>query len=369
MTTIGTLIDDLETPCLLVDLDRLDGNIRSWQSEIAAHGVALRPHIKTHKSPEIAALQRAAGAQGITAAKLSEAECFVDHGFDDVFVAYPLIGATKWQRAAALARRCTLVVGVDSVVGAQGLSAAAVAAGSVVGVNVEVDTGLQRSGVAPGEAALLAQMVDSLPGLRLQGIFTFRGAHFGGAGGRSAAELGREEGELMVALAEEMRSAGLPITTVSVGSTPTARASAAVPGVTEVRPGTYVFGDYMQAAGGFMDDAAVALSILCTVVSRPVPGRAVIDGGCKTFSGDVVPERLGLRGYGRAVGVDAYVDRMSEEHGMVALGAGVDLPVGARVAFQPIHVCPTVNLSDELIGVRGGVVAQVFPVLARGLRV
>jgi D-serine deaminase-like pyridoxal phosphate-dependent protein len=206
------------------------------------------------------------------------------------------------------------------------------------------------------------------PGLDLDGIFTFRGGNFPGSAGRSVAELGREEGESMVALAEELRSAGIPIRSISVGSTPTARAAAQAPGVTEVRPGTYIFSDYMQAEAGNVSYDDVALSILCTVASRPAPDKATVDGGSKTFSGDIVPERYKLKGYARAVGMDAYVESMSEEHGVVRLGPGAEMQVGDRVAFYPIHVCPTVNLSDELIGVRNGMVERVLPVLARGKR-
>jgi D-serine deaminase-like pyridoxal phosphate-dependent protein len=207
-----------------------------------------------------------------------------------------------------------------------------------------------------------------LPGLELDGIFTFRGVSFSGAGGRAAAELGREEGEQMAALAAQLRAAGIPIGTVSVGSTPTARSAAQVPGVTEVRPGTYVFGDYMMAGRSHMRYEDVALSILCTVVSRPSADYATIDGGSKTFCGDVAPDRQVLHGYACAVGMEAYVERMSEEHGVVRLGPGVDPQVGDRIAFYPIHVCTAVNLSDALIGVRNGRVEQVWPVLARGKR-
>ena len=140
------------------------------------------------------------------------------------------------------------------------------------------------------------------------------------------------------------------------------------PGITEVRPGTYIFSDYMQAEAGNVSYDEVALSILCTVVSRPAPDKATVDGGSKTFSGDIVPERHKLKGYARAVGMEAYVETMSEEHGVVRLGPGAEMQVGDRVAFYPIHVCPTVNLSDELIGVRNGVVERVLPILARGKR-
>jgi D-serine deaminase-like pyridoxal phosphate-dependent protein len=172
----------------------------------------------------------------------------------------------------------------------------------------------------------------------------------------------------MVALAEELRASAIPIRAISLGSTPTARIAAQVPGVTEVRPGTYIFGDYMMAERGVMGYDAVALSILCTVVSRPAADKATIDGGSKTFCGDVFPARLNLKGYGRAVDMDAYVESMSEEHGVVRLGPGANPQIGDKIAFNPIHVCTTVNLSDELIGVRDGRVERVYPILARGKR-
>lgn len=368
MAEPGMRVQDLDTPCLMVDLDRMEANIRDWQAAVTAAGAQLRPHVKTHKVPEIARMQLAAGAAGVTVAKVSEAEVFAAGGMRDIFVAYPVIGAEKWRRAAELARACTLTVGVDSEVGAHGLSAAAVAAGVTVRVRVEVDTGMNRAGAPAAQAGPLCRTVMALPGLALDGLFTFRSTAFPGAAGRPLDEVGREEGELMAGLAGELRSAGIPIAAVSVGSTPTARSAAAVPGVTEVRPGTYIFGDYMTAEAGACTYEQVALSILCTVVSRPAADKATVDGGSKTFCGDVFPGRLSLKGYARAVGADAYVESMSEEHGVVRLGPGVDPRVGDKMAFHPIHVCTTVNLSDELVGVRNGRVERVWPVLARGKR-
>lgn len=368
MSEAETRVEDVETPCLLVDVDRMMANIVGWQAAVGGAGVALRPHAKTHKSPELAHCQIEAGASGITVAKIAEAEIFAAHGCRDIFVAYPVIGAAKWQRAAALAADCALTVGVESEVGARGLSAAAWAAGVTIGVRVEVNSGGNRTGLPPAGVAPLCRLLLDLPGLALDGIFTFRSTHVAGAATRTAADLGREEGEIMVALAESLRADGIPIASVSVGSTPTARAAAQVPGVTEVRPGTYLFGDEMLATAGHIAREEIALSILCTVVSRPAPDIAVIDGGSKTFSGDVVPERLGLPGYARAVGLEGWVERMSEEHGVVRLGSGADPRIGDRIAFHPIHVCPTVNLSDELLGVRGGRIVARWPVLARGKR-
>jgi D-serine deaminase-like pyridoxal phosphate-dependent protein len=368
MAEQGMRVEDLDTPCLMVDLDRMERNIREWQAAVSAHGVQLRPHVKTHKVPEIACMQLAAGAGGITVAKVAEAEVFAAGGAQDIFIAYPVIGAQKWQRIAQLARQCTMTVGVDSEVGVRGLSEAAAVAGVQIRVRVEIDSGLNRAGVQPDQAAALCRLIISLPGLQLDGIFGFRSVMFGAAGGRSAAELGREEGELYVAWANQLRAQGIPIQQVSVGSTPTAKYAAAVPGVTEVRPGTYIFGDYMMAELGAVRYEDVALSILCTVVSRPTADKATVDGGSKTFCGDSVPARYNLKGYARAVNMEAYVESMSEEHGVVRLGAGANPQIGERIAFYPIHVCTTVNLSDELVGVRNGKVERVWPILARGKR-
>ena len=368
MISRGTPVEELDTPCLLVDLPRLEANINQWQTEVGASGCGLRPHVKTHKSPDIARLQLQAGARGLTAAKLGEAEVFADAGCDDIFVAYPIIGEIKWRRAAQLARRITLAVGVDSAFGARGLSAAAVEAGSVVRVRAEVDIGLNRAGVLPADLAALCHLIETLPGLELDGIFAYRSVHHPAGAGQSAQQSGKQEGETMAALAEALRAEGIAIRAVSAGSTPTGRAAAQVPGVTEVRPGTYVFGDDMLAQGGVIARDDVALSILCTVVSRPAPDIATIDGGSKTFGGDIFPAKYGLRGYAREVGGESLVESLSEEHGIVRLAAGREAHIGDKIAFHPLHVCTTVNLSDELIGVRDGLVECVWPVAARGKR-
>lgn len=362
-------IDALSTPALIVDSDCIRANIARWQSHASSHGVALRPHIKTHKTIEIARMQQAAGAQGITAAKLSEAECFVDAGWTDVFVAYPIIGIDKCRHAARLAHKCRLTVAVDSLVGIIQLASVAADAQVVIFVRVEVDSGLHRCGVAPDDVMSLVEAIQNAPYLQFDGIFTYRGAWFAGAHGRSPADLGREEGELLVQVASHVRQHGIPVDSVSVGSTPTGMSAATVLGVTEIRPGTYVFGDDMQIYAQSCVPSQVALSILCTVISRPDAHTATIDAGAKTFSGDVNYERMGLSGYATAVDYDATLVRMSEEHGVLALAPGVDLPIGTRIAMRPIHVCTTVNLSDELF-MHDSLTGECTPVsiVARGKR-
>jgi D-serine deaminase-like pyridoxal phosphate-dependent protein len=368
----GMTIHDLETPCLVVDLDKMERNISSWQAEVSSHDCALRPHIKTHKVPDIAKMQIAAGAKGITSAKVSEARVFADAGINDIYIAYPIIGPDKWQGAAEMARENRMIVGAESEVGLRGLSEAAVRAGSKIEIRIEFESGLGRSGAPRSEVLRLCRLVEELPGLELNGLMTYRSVAFPGARERDHSEVGREEGELLVEVAQEMRDAGVEIKELTGGSTPTGKAVAAVDGITEVRPGTYVFNDYICESWASSEYSDCALSILTTVVSRPTRGTATVDGGSKTFAGDIWPANVNLQGYARAAGenapIDAYVVKMSEEHGVAMLGEGVDWKIGERVAWHPIHVCTTVNLSDELIGVRGEKVEVVWPVDARGKR-
>src|SRR6476661_3469267 len=339
--------DELQTPCLVVDLDRLERNLRSWQDAVAAHGVRFRPHIKTHKTLEVARMQLAAGAAGITTAKVSEAELYVDAGFDDVVVAYPVVAEQACARLARLAAQARIGVNVENHEAAQRLSSAAVAEGAELGVFVDLDTGLGRCGVPAGEPALvdaLADRVRELPGLRLRGITSYRSIGYAGGDGDAAAS-GLEE--------------------AAAGSTPTGRAVAAVAGVTEVRAGTYVFNDLMQLGNGSARPQDVALSILTTVVSSNREGRVTVDGGSKTFSGDVVLDDGG-RMVARSVDGSIVLDGLTEEHGVGRTSRPV--AVGERIAFHPAHVCTTVNLSDQLFAVRDGRVEAVWPVAARGLR-
>ena len=369
MALVERSVAEIDTPALLVELSRLEANIQRFADMAARAGVKLRPHIKTHKTLEVARRQLAAGAGGLTCAKLGEAEVYADAGMSDLFVAYPVIGSEKARRAAELARRCKLIVGVESAIGVQQLSQAASSAGVMLNVRLELDSGLRRTGAAPEQAEALCRLILDAPGLRLDGIFTFRGASFPGAPTRERDELGRLEGEWMVNQAERLRAVGIPIEEISVGSTPTSEGAARVPGVTEVRPGTYVFFDRMTTRAGVNAPDEIALSILATVVSRPAPDIAIIDAGSKTFCGDIMPANAGLEGYGATVdGRSGIVERMNEEHGIVCLAPGFAPAIGDKLAFFPNHVCTSVNLSDEVVVVRQGRVQETWSVAARGRR-
>jgi D-serine deaminase-like pyridoxal phosphate-dependent protein len=355
-------IDELSTPVLLVDLDVLEQNVRRWQELASAGGARFRPHVKTHKTVEVARLQLGAGACGITAAKVSEAEVYVAAGFDDVIVAYPVVAQDAARRLAALATQARIGVNVENAVAAQTLSGAAVAAGAEIDVYLDLDTGLGRCGVPVEDTeaiAALAGAVGELPGLRLLGVTTYRGAAFAGAGDPDAA--GREEAELAVGAAHR-----LGLREAAAGSTPSGAAVATAEGITEVRAGTYVFNDLMQLRWGVARPEDCALTILTTVVSAQRSGRVTVDGGSKTFSGDAGLRDGDMQSYARSIDGAIVIDGLTEEHGVGSSARSVR--VGERIAFVPAHVCTTVNLSDQLVAVRGDRVESIWPVAARGRR-
>ncbi|WP_246067470.1 alanine racemase [Paenibacillus koleovorans] len=369
---------ELETPYIRVDSDRLERNIRKMADVAACAGVKLRPHVKTHKIPAIALQQIRAGAAGITVAKLSEAEVMAEHGVKDIFLALPVVSPSKLRRLVRLAEQVRLVVGVDSAEGARLLAAAARGAGlervRKIEVRLEVDTGMRRTGVRYEQALELARRVADMPDIRLSGLYTYRGAMVGGRPTLDLRQAGVDEGRQMVELAERIRAAGIPLEDVSVGSTPTAAYAASVPGVTEIRPGTYVFQDRMQARYGVCGPEDWAASICVTVISRPAEDLAVIDGGSKTFATDIQPgtEPLQLAGYGHVLGLEGVqFERLSEEHGMLRLdpaaAESAKLRIGQRLHIVPNHICSTINLHNQVILFAPDGSYEKLPVLARGM--
>lgn len=357
-------VEELETPAVLIDLDVLERNLATMSARARTAGVRLRPHAKTHKCPAIGRLQLAAGAVGLSLAKTSEAEVFVGHGFDDLFVAYPAVGADKGRRLLALAERARVSVGIDSLEGAASLARPFAEAGRELDVLLKIDVGYGRVGVVPAAAPALARAVAGLRGLRLRGLFTHAGHAYGARSAEDVAAIARHEGQALAELARSLRAGGLPIEEVSVGSTPTARVASQVAGVTECRPGNYVFHDATQVSLGTCALEDCALTVLATVVSVPGPGRAVLDAGSKTLSSD--PLRPVAGGHGWILGTDNRLSALSEEHGWVSLASGGELRVGQRVQVLPNHACVVVNLHDRLLGVRAGRVETVFDVAARG---
>jgi D-serine deaminase-like pyridoxal phosphate-dependent protein len=360
------LVSDLDTPALLIDLDVMERNLSRAAEYAAAHGLRLRPHTKTHKIPALGRRQLDLGAAGLTIAKVSEAEVMLRSGTSDLLVAYPVIGRAKLERLMAVARHAAVTVALDSLAAARELSAAAQAARLSIGVLAEVDVGLGRVGVSPGaELAALMHGIERLPGLRPEGV-TFYPGHIKkmDAEGLHALE---EVAALVRAMLDDLRAQGITPRIVSGGSTPALYHSHLVPGVNEIRPGTYIFNDRNTVLSGACAWEDCAASILATVVSTARPHQIIIDGGSKTFSSDrlsPVPEVS----FGRIVEAPGAVfTRMNEEHGYVDVtAAGREFRVGDRLHVIPNHVCTAVNLHETVYGIRGDEVEVAWAVEGRG---
>ncbi len=340
----------LDTPAVVVDLDRLERNLQRWQAHCDRVGLANRPHVKTHRSVEIAQRQLALGAAGVTCQKLGEAEVMADAGITDILVPYNIVGAEKLERLGALAARANVTVSADDEALLAGL-AASVRGTSELGVLVDCDTGLARTGVAtPERAALLAGAVARCQGLRFAGFLTYP-APDGALPFLRAA----------VALAA---SAGLAADVVSAGGTPTMWSSDALrPTVTEYRVGTYAFHDRATVTAGTATLDDVALTVHATVVSRPAADRAVLDAGSKTLSSDPGP----AAGFGTVLEAPrSTIERLSEEHAVLALDRADSLELGQRVRIVPNHACVVVNLADELVAAGSGREPRSLRVDARG---
>jgi D-serine deaminase-like pyridoxal phosphate-dependent protein len=348
------MLSDLDTPAVTIDLDRMEANIRRAQAQLDRHGIANRPHIKTHKSPEIAGLQRKAGARGITCQKLGEAEVMADAGFDDILISYNILGEEKLGRLGALMRRARMVVAADNPVTVAGLPRAAEIAGRTLEVVVECDTGRKRAGVeTAAEAIALALDIASRPGLRFAGFLLY------------APETAIPETQAFLdeALAG-VREAGLEATIVSTGGTPNLANLGRIAGATEHRAGTYVFNDRMMVKAGAATLDDCALNVVATVVSRGGAERGILDSGSKTLTSDTG----GLDGHGLILEYpEARIHKFAEEHGFLDLSACSAKPeVGEVVRVIPNHVCVVVNMVDRLVATRGGEIVGEIPVAARG---
>jgi D-serine deaminase-like pyridoxal phosphate-dependent protein len=361
---VPTYLEQLETPVPIVDLDRLAHNLDRMAAYATLHGLRLRPHVKTHKSPRIAAEQLRLGAHGLTCATLREAEVMAEV-CEDLFVAYPPVGAARLERLARLPQDVRISVAVDDANALDALSLAARLGHRTIDVLVEADLGMHRVGVGtPERAVAIARQIERTSSLRFAGLQFYPGHIRSHVDDQSAAlaQLGRDLAQYTGALSE----AGLPAAVVSGGSTPAAWRMHEVPGVNEVRPGTYVYNDRTTAQIGACDWDDCALTVLATVVSVAVPGQAVIDAGTKALGRE--PLRADGDGYGALLDhPEVVVSRMSEEHGMLDLSRTTWRPrLGDQVRIVPNHVCIVVHLNDEIIGVRGHAVETRWPVTARG---
>jgi D-serine deaminase-like pyridoxal phosphate-dependent protein len=342
------------TPAAVVDLDRVERNIKRLQAACDAAGVANRPHIKTHKSPLIAAMQRDAGARGITCQKLGEAEVMADAGFEEILISYNILGEEKIARLAALMGKTNMIVCVDNPVSIAAAAEAAARAGDALPVLIECDTGRKRAGVeTPAEAIALARMISERNGLDFSGFLLYP----------PETAIPQTQRFLDEALAG-VRAAGLNPPIVSSGGTPNIANLGKIAGATEHRAGTYVFNDRMMMACGAASLDDCALHVVATVVSRAGPDRGIVDAGSKTLTSDIG----GLDGHGLILEhPQARIAKFAEEHGFLDLAACNDRPeVGDVVRIIPNHVCVVVNMMERLITTRGNEIVGEIPVAARG---
>ena len=359
-------VSDLETPAVVVDLDVMERNLSRMAEYCRAHNLRLRPHTKSHKVPELAKRQLDHGAHGITVAKIGEAEVMLAAGITDMLIAYPIVGHGKAEKLADVAMRANITVALDSVDAARAISQEVIKKDAQVGVLVELDVGFRRCGIANEDELLsVVQRVVDLPGLEFKGLMFFPG---------NFQVLEQERAELRVGVNEflerslsKLEAAGIPVPVVSGGSTPTAREGHLFYGVNEIRPGMYIFNDRNMVGVEIARVEDCALSVITTVVSTSVAGRAIVDGGSKTFSSDRY-----LAGDNKGFGIikndpDAELEQLSEEHGHLNITRSThSYRVGERLAIIPNHVCSTVNMHNQIYGTRGERVETVWEVAGRG---
>ncbi|SEP69043.1 D-serine deaminase, pyridoxal phosphate-dependent [Devosia sp. YR412] len=350
-----TDISELDTPCVLVDLDRVEANLQRAQAFADESGLKLRPHIKTHKLPRFAQRAINFGAVGITVQKLGEAEVMADAGITDMLLTFNIIGAAKLKRLRALSDRVTIRVVADSAECVAGLSEAFADSANPLGVLVECDTGMGRCGVQSPEAALeLAKIIIAAPGLEFFGLMTY-----------PAAGKYHEAAAWLAAAKSLFDAEGIAVPIITTGGTPDIWHADEAGVATEYRPGTYIYMDRSQVAAGSASYDDCALTVLATVVSHPTTGRAIIDAGSKALTSDL----LGLVGHGYIPAYpDAKVVGLSEEHGTLDVSACAEggPKIGEQIVIIPNHCCPVTNLFDHVHLVRDGQLVETVAVAARG---
>ena len=352
----NSIIDRVETPAVLLDETRMMGNLRAMQDLADRHGVALRPHIKTHKSLEIGRRQVGLGASGVTVATVDEAQVFIEGGFESITVARPVVSPGKWDRllSAVKTQGTDLRVVTDSKEGIQVAGERAAAYELTIGLFLKIDVGLHRCGLLPDDprTGKLAGMIHDHANLEFRGILSHAGHVYGSKSRAEAAEAAEAERRTMVAVRDALQSDGLPVREVSVGATPAVLASERFDGITEIRPGNYVFLDLLPVRVGVARVADVALTVLATVISKN-ERYFVTDAGSKTLTSDTgVHGMTGNQGFGLAYPASGFqesdsemiVEKVSEEHGMVGRN-GLDLAIGSKIRVVPVHSCPVANLA------------------------
>lgn len=359
---IGMPKTELDTPALLIDLDKMEANIQTMADYFTTVNASLRPHMKTHKTPIISHKQIAAGAIGVTCAKLGEAEAVIHAGIRDVLIANQVVGAQKIARLINLARHSEIMVAVDSPQNVQAISEAAAAKGVTVRMLIEVNIGMDRCGVEPGKPTLeLAEQIRQSPNLKFEGLMGYEGHTVSRPDRAERDAATREAMQRLVEAKHYVEKRGVEVAIMSGGGTGTFNITGGIPEMTEVQAGSYVFMDSTyQNVEGVSEQFDCSLSVLATVVSRPAPDRMIVDTGLKVLAKEFgVPQPLGITG--------VEMTGLSEEHGKIQVSdVNVSLTPGDKIEILPSHCCTTVNLHDRYYGIRNGIVESVWEIAARG---
>ena len=368
---IGKPITELDTPSLLVDFKKLKANIQDTATFAKQHNIQVRPHIKTHKSIQIAKVQLEAGAIGITTAKIAEAEIMAKAGIKDILIAYPIASPTKIERVINLLATVPLLkVSVDSIEQIKLLQKHLEKTPYTLEVWIKVNSGLNRCGVKPGKQALqLAQAILLLSKLKLGGIFTHAGHSYAASSKQEIEKIAEAEAKAVLTSALMCENAGIRIKTKSVGSTPTYKMSGAVHGMTEVRPGNSVFFDEIQVGLGVTERENCALTVLSSVVATyEEEGRLILDAGSKTLCLDKGAHgNASVKGHGHVKGhPDITIERLSEEHGVAIFSEKTTLKLNDKVQIIPNHACTVVNQFSDFYLHEDGVIIDCWKVDARG---
>lgn len=369
------LLSNLPTPQVVVDRRRVLHNIDRIQQMASDAGMALRPHAKTHKSPVVARWQIERGAVGVCCAKVGEAEVFADAGIHDIRLPYP-VNPSNAARVAALMDRASISIIVDHLEVARGWSEAMQRAGRTLDVLIKVDVGFHRCGIDPGAGALgFVQRVASMPGLRLRGLLSHAGHAYNAASEDALCAVAQQEAATLTELRDAAARSGIPLDEISVGATPSLRFSVRQKGITELRPGNYVYFDRTQVSLGSASLDECALTVVATVVTKH-PGRIILDCGSKTLTSDQARGITASAGYGAVLADDGAsprrvdealtIERLSEEHATVRVNGTTDLEPGDRVRVLPNHSCTVSNLVDVVRLVDGDEIVESLPIAARG---
>ncbi|ADL08569.1 alanine racemase [Thermosediminibacter oceani] len=357
-------IYDLPTPVFLVDLDVLEQNIKETADIVKTYGKRLWPMVKTHKSTEIAAMQKAAGAEGFLVGTLLEAERLVEKGFNDIMLAYPVAGRQNLKRVIRLAQKARIILSIDCVEVAREINSALEENGVELEYLIIIDSGLRRFGVLPEDAAGLARELAALKTLKLVGIATHPGHVYGASGPEKVDEIARQEVDALRTAAGILEKEGFKVEIVATGSTPTFRYAVKDERINVLRPGNYVFYDVIQASLGVVPLEKCSLTVMGTVISRPRPGNMILDVGSKCLGLDRGAHGISLmKGFGAVAGhPELTLVSLSEEVAKVEVEGETSLKVGDRVRIIPNHACAACNMAGYLVGCRGEEVERVIEV-------